>query len=71
MDQEKAKPGRINSKITMGYQAVNDEGETTIDFPTTVITIKDQSPEAASFHLMSIVNGVCAPAVKQAETIKG
>lgn len=63
---EKSKTGRINSKYTLSFEMTNDEGLKTIELQSATLIIRDQSPEAASAHLVSIVNGILAPAVQQA-----
>lgn len=69
MEEEKAKTGRINSKFTFGYEAVNDEGVKTIELKPTELIIRDQSQESASAHLASVAGGVLGPAQKQAQNV--
>ena len=56
---------RIKSVITLGYKTINAKGEETIMIKPFETVISDQSPEAASAHLISIVQGILGPAQAQ------
>ncbi len=65
--EEQAKAGRINSKMTFGYEAINEEGVKTIELLPTTLIVRDQSQEDASAHLAAVAGGFMAPAVAQAQ----
>lgn len=56
---------RIRTEITISYKATNSRKMTTLEIKPTTIVVDDQSPEAASAHLLSIVKGIAVPAQMQ------
>jgi hypothetical protein len=58
---------RIVSEFTFAYKAKNTAGVTTIELSPTTLVVRDQSPESASTHLISVVQGILTPAVNQSK----
>lgn len=56
---------RIKTEFTLGYKAINLKGEKTIEITPFTMTISDQSPAAASAHLIATVMGLLAPSQAQ------